>query len=287
MADHEDRKVGIIGTGKIGQMLLGSFIQSGAVPPEKLFATCATQGTIDKLKNDPTYRGVSFSADNDIVMRSCTVVFVCVKPHQLKDVLKDGIQNGKEPPSERKKLVISVCAGVSLAETKAILGTSRGWTFVRCMPSLACSINKGIMTLFMDHTQEQDGHVKDTLQKLLQSTGKLYWIQEERLMDAATALGASAPAFACIFLEGLADGAVACGLPRDTAYGMASQMLIGTANFVCGDTFTHPGTIKDKICTPGGCTIAGVVHCEESSLRGIAAKAIEKTVLRMGQLSEK
>ena len=92
-------------------------------------------------------------------------------------------------------------------------------------------------------------------------------------MDAGSAVAGCGGAFACLFLEALADGAVSCGLPRDKAMRYAQQMLLGTAA-LARETGTHPGAIKDSICSPGGTTIAGVRALEQGGFRAAAMNAV-------------
>ena len=95
----------------------------------------------------------------------------------------------------------------------------------------------------------------------------------EQLIDAASALSGCGPAFVSLFAEALADGAVACGLPRAQAMLYAEQTLMGTAKYLL-ETGVHPGVLKDSVCSPGGSTIAGVMALESGAFRASAAEAV-------------
>ena len=105
----------------------------------------------------------------------------------------------------------------------------------------------------------------------------------ESLMDAASAVSGCGPAFAYLFLEALADGGVACGLPRDKAVAYAAQMLAGSAKMVL-ESGKHPGALKDAVCSPGGTTIEGVRVLEEAGFRGAVMDAIDACVQKSKQL---
>ena len=103
----------------------------------------------------------------------------------------------------------------------------------------------------------------------------------ERLIDAGSAVSGCGPAFADLFLEALADGGVACGLPRDQALELAAQMLLGSAKLALRSG-KHPGALKDAVCSPGGSTIQGVRTLERAGFRSAVMEAViaayEKTL---------
>lgn len=102
-------------------------------------------------------------------------------------------------------------------------------------------------------------------------------------MDAGCALTGCTPAFVCLFLEALADGGVACGLPRQKALEYAAQAIAGTAQLYL-ETGTHPGAMKDAVCSPGGSTIAGVRALERGGFRAAAMEAVEAACKRGREL---
>ncbi len=106
----------------------------------------------------------------------------------------------------------------------------------------------------------------------MEPAGRLDALQEQ-LIDAASAVSGCGPAFACMFLEALADGGVACGLPRAKALEYAAQMLLGTAQLVL-TSGSHPGALKDAVCSPAGSTIRGVLELENRGFRSAAASGV-------------
>jgi pyrroline-5-carboxylate reductase len=111
------------------------------------------------------------------------------------------------------------------------------------------------------------------VQRLLNSFGKTEVIKED-LMDAVPAISGSSPAYAYLFIEALADGGVRDGIPREQAYRMAAQAMLGAAKMVL-ETGKHPGSLKDNVCTPGGSTIEAVAALEENHFRASILQAMQ------------
>ena len=174
-----------------------------------------------------------------------------------------------------KPVLVSMAAGVTIA---ALEQDAPGCPILRIMPNTACAVGAGL-TLYDANallTKPQlDAFLAD-----MAASGRLEALPEH-LIDAGSAVAGCGGAFACLFMEGLADGAVTCGLPRDKANTFAAQMLLGAARLALesGKPF---GQMKDEICSPGGTTIAGVRALEEGGLRAAAMNAVivayEKTL---------
>ena len=140
---------------------------------------------------------------------------------------------------------------------------------VRIMPNLPVSIGKGVIL----YTASGAENTLPALLEALAPAGMLVPV-EERLIDAGSAVAGCGPAFACLFAEALADGGVACGLPRAQAQTLALQMLAGTAELLL-QTGQHPAALKDAVCSPGGTTIAGVHALEKGGFRAAAFDAVQ------------
>ena len=138
------------------------------------------------------------------------------------------------------------------------------------MPNTPTAIGKGVIPYCRNDLVE-DGVLADWLRDM-KPCGLLDQL-EERLIDAASALSGSGPAYMYLFLEALADGAVACGLPRAKAMEYAAMTMAGSAEMFLG-THQHPGAMKDAVCSPGGSTIAGVRALEQHGFRGAAMDCV-------------
>ena len=140
---------------------------------------------------------------------------------------------------------------------------------IRIMPNTPAAIGQGVVQVCSLDTRQED---VDVFLSMIAHAGLVDLIPEP-LMDAASAVSGCGPAFAFLFLEALADGGVACGLPRDKALSYAAQMLSGSANLVL-KSGQHPGALKDAVCSPGGTTIQGVRALEEHGFRAAAMDAV-------------
>ena len=140
---------------------------------------------------------------------------------------------------------------------------------IRIMPNTPCAIGKGMILCAAHGVTEAE---KTAFCEGMAAAGRLDWL-EEHLIDAGSAVSGCGPAFAYLFMEALADGAVECGLPRAKALEYAAQTLAGAAGLVL-ESGQHPGALKDAVCSPGGSTIAGVHALEDGAFRATAIHAV-------------
>ena len=201
------------------------------------------------------------------------MIFLGVKPQMMEDMLgeiKDVLSSRKD-----RFVLVSMAAGLSVSDIRRMAGDL---PVIRIMPNLAASVGEGMMLFCSEGVTEGE---LDEFSELMKESGKLSPL-EERLIDAASAVSGCGPAFVCMFIEALADGAVRCGLSRAQAMLFAQQTLIGTAK-VLMDTGRHPGELKDAVCSPGGTTIEGVLTLEDAGFRSAVSEAVisayEKTLM--------
>ncbi len=200
-------------------------------------------------------------ATNQEIAATCPVIVLGVKPQILRRVAEE-----IAPMLPSETVVVSMAAGVTLETLKELLGPR---PLIRIMPNTPVQVGEGLILYAMDGVnlhQEQD------FLQLFAQGGKLVAL-EEKQMDAGTALSGCGPAFVYLFIEALADGAVTCGLPRQTALELAAGTVLGSAKTVL-ETGIHPGALKDAVCSPGGSTIEGVHALEQNGFRGAAMEAV-------------
>ena len=219
--------------------------------------------------------GVSH-ADNAFVAANCDRIFLAVKPHLVKGCLAPL----REALAERKPLIITMAAGVEIKQIEEYAGTRL--PIIRIMPNTPTAIGKGVIQYcHNDLVTEED--LQDWLGDM-RFCGMVDPLNES-LIDAASAISGSGPAYMYVFLEALADGAVACGVPRAKAYEYAAMTMIGSAEMYL-QTKTHPGALKDAVCSPGGSTIAGLRAMEKGGFRSAAMEGVIATYKRNKELGK-
>lgn len=260
-------KYGFIGCGNMG----------GAI------ARALKKSTDSIMIADPTPSAASFAEENglaygenaDVIWR-CERVFLAVKPQMLEKVLSPLLPLLQK----HRPLIISMAAGVSIAKLETLTGG--GLPIIRIMPNTPVTVGKGMITYCANSLVSSDA--VESFAADMQYAGRLDRI-DESLIDAASALAGCGPAFMYMYLEALADGAVACGLPRRQAMEYAAMTMAGAAEMVM-QTGAHPGALKDAVCSPGGSTIAGVKALEDKGLRAAAMESVISAYRRTMELGK-
>ena len=260
-------KYGFIGCGNMGGAL----------------ARALALSTTDFAITDRSGKAIALAAEipcgylsSEEIAQQCERIFLGVKPHMMKDVLAP-----LQPVlAEKKPLLITMAAGLTMAQIEEFAGCEI--PVIRIMPNTPVSIGKGVIQYCCNDlvTQEQ---LRDFLTDL-RHAGVLDPL-EERLIDAGSAISGSGPAYVYMFIEALADGAVACGIPRAKAMEYAAATVIGAGEMVLA-TGQHPGALKDAVCSPGGSTIAGVRALENHGFRAAAMEAVIATYNRNKELGK-
>ena len=268
--------IGFIGTGNMGSAIATAVVKSGRFGT--LYLANRTRSKADELKtsllkirNNADVRVV----ENTEIAKSCSLIFLCVKPQMMKEML-DGIRSTLTARNDRPVLC-TMAGGMSIATLIQLSGIRQ---MLRIMPNTPASIGAGIIQYCGKNVTDQE---LAELREILKPAGAVVPL-EERLIDAASCVSGCGPAWAYMFAEALADGGVACGLPREQALAFAAGMLKGAAQMI-DQSYQHPGALKDAVCSPGGATIQGVRVLEERGFRGAVIDAViaayEKTT-KMG-----
>lgn len=266
--------LGFIGSGNIAQALLTTFLKDGLVDPNLTIASAPSDNNLSKLRE----LGVRTTHDNNEVVRSSDLVFVCVKPDILTEVL------GHLLPLEddHSPLFVSVVAGVSIVTLEEMLSNVVvNPRVVRSMPNTPSAVGQGCCLFTRGtHTSPSDA---DVMRSMLGSMGMCDEIQEHH-MDAACGLACSAPAFIFMATEALADGGVKMGLPRQLAQTLAAQTVKGAAAMVL-ETGKHPGELKDEVCSASEATIAALHILERNAFRNALMTAVEASATKGTRLN--
>jgi len=260
-------KYGFIGCGNMG----------GAV------AKAVSKATTDIALSDRSGKGKILAAElggvyttNAQIAASCQRVFLGVKPYFMKDVL----EKIRPQLAENRPLLITMAGGVEIKQIEDYVGFRL--PVIRIMPNTPTAIGKGVIQYCCnDLVSEAD--LTDWLNDM-RFCGMLDQL-DEWLIDAASAISGSGPAYMYVFLEALADGAVTCGIPRAKAYEYAAMTMIGSAEMYLA-TKEHPGALKDAVCSPMGSTICGLRALEEHSFRAAAMDCVIATYNRNKEMGK-
>lgn len=252
-------KVGFIGGGNMASAMIGGMIQKGVVSADDILVSVRTEKSVERLTNQ---FGVQATMENKAVVAGSDLVFLAVKPNQIKNII-NLVKNFISP----EKIIVSILPGKSLQW----LGTEIGkpTKLIRTMPNTPALVGEGMTGVCAnDLVTEEELQLVLTL---LKSFGRAE-VVSEYLMDTVTGVSGSSPAYVFLFLEALADAAVAEGMPRKQAYEFAAQSVLGSAKMLL-ETGMHPGELKDMVCSPGGTTIEAVAVLERENLRSAVIDA--------------
>ena len=255
-------KLGFIGCGNMGKAMLSGVLESGKCVKADVLFSAKTEATREKIKSQ---FDIKVTADNKEVAEFADVLFLAVKPQyyaevidQIKDVVRDDT------------IVISIAPGKSLEWFDQAFG--KQLKVIRTMPNTPAMVKEGMMGMCPNElvTDEETALVKDICDGFSETE-----IITENLMDVVTAVSGSSPAYVFMFIEAMADAAVAGGMPRQQAYKFAAQAVLGSAKMVL-ETGKHPGELKDMVCSPAGTTIQAVRVLEEKGMRSAVIEAMMK-----------
>jgi len=258
-------KYGFIGCGNMG----------GAI------ASALSKATKDILLADPLKAeelsarlGCAWGSGEEAA--GCERLFLAVKPQVMGAVL----ESLRPVLAEKKPLLITMAAGLQIATIEKFAGVKL--PVIRIMPNTPVAVGRGVIQYCCNELVDE-ATVADFLQDM-RYAGLVDAI-DEKLIDAACSLSGCGPAFAYLFIEALADGAVACGVPRDKALEYAAATAAGAAEMVL-TTGKHPGVLKDAVCSPGGSTIEGVKALEEHGFRGAVMDCVSAAYKRNQELGK-
>ncbi len=254
-----DKKIGFIGCGNMGSSMISGIISSGLCDKERLIASAHSQATLDRLSE--AY-GIRVTLHNAEVIQNSDLVFLAVKPYQFQTVIEEIREF-----TDSEKLIVSIAAGISLAKLNELF--AKPVKLIRAMPNTPAQVLEAMSALTPnEHVSPEELQFVKTVFK---SFGKAE-VVPETLMNAVIGVSGSSPAYVYLFIEAMADAAVADGMPRTQAYKFAAQAVYGAAKMVL-ETGTHPAKLKDAVCSPAGTTIAAVAKLEECGMRNAVIQA--------------
>lgn len=256
------KRIGFIGMGNMASAIAGGVIKSDFIKGDEVYAFDVDQDKLIKMNHEFNITGCKSEID---LVEKVDIVVIAVKPNIVEEVIvkiKDKLNN---------KAVISIAAGYDNDRyNQLLLPTTRHLTV---MPNTPALVLNG-MTL-LEKENSLTAEELEFVVQMFSSIGEVLILPSYQ-MKAGGSISGCGPAFVYMFIEAMADGGVSLGLPRDVAYKLASQTLIGSG-MMQKETGLHPGILKDQVCSPGGITIKGVETLEENGFRNAIFKAIKES----------
>ena len=259
-----EKKIGFIGCGNMGTAMIQGILESGKCPPQEMMISCRTKKTLEEKK---AQFGVQISTDNRDV--AAKPQFYAEVLEEIKDLLTE------------EQILVSIAPGKTLVWFDEVLG--RNLKVIRTMPNTPSMVKEGMMGMCAGArvTDADMALVRDLCSGVSQTE-----VIPEHLMDVVTAVSGSSPAYVFMFIEAMADAAVAGGMPRQQAYKFAAQAVLGSAKMVL-ETGKHPGELKDMVCSPAGTTIDAVAILEKDGFRNSIIDAMVGCMNKSKELGKK
>lgn len=264
-------KIGFIGAGKMGGAILKGLIESHFASRQDIIASERDEAS---AANIAKLYGIKTFFDNNELVKTCDVIVICTKPFVINEVL-EGIKNSVTA----NQLVISIAAGITTEKMENILGQI---PIIRVMPNTPAFLSQGMSVLSQGRYTRYE-HIQFA-QEMFSQVGKAI-ILEENLIDAATGISGSGPAFMYLFIEALAKGGIDLGLDKDVAIELASQTAIGAAHMIM-KTGKSPETLRTEVTTPGGCTAVGLGVLAEGKVFDILVETVKATAKKAFELGQ-
>ena len=245
--------LGFIGCGNMAQAMLKGILAKGLYDGSQVIVSRRNSLALEQIR---TELSVETTTDNREVAEKADILFLAVKPFQFEQVITE-----IRDVVKKDVLIISIAAGQTTANIERLFG--KDIKLVRTMPNTPALVLAGATGMcFNSHVSDEE---KGQAVELFESFGVVAVVPES-MIDVVIGVSGSSPAYVFMFIEAMADAAVADGMPRAQAYELAAQTVMGSAKMVL-ETGKHPGEVKDMVCSPGGTTIEAVRGLEEKGMR--------------------
>ncbi|MCW8903994.1 MULTISPECIES: pyrroline-5-carboxylate reductase [Sedimenticola] len=267
------KTITFIGAGNMATSLIGGLVADG-YDPKRIIASDPDSG---KLADLSARFGIQSATDNGTAIQRADVVVLAVKPQVLEricDEIRQAVQ-------QRQPLLVSIAAGIREADMQAWLGGDIA--LVRTMPNTPAMLQAGATVLHAGRGVSEAQ--RDLAESILRAVGLTRWVDNEALMDIATALSGSGPAYFFLVMEAMEAAAISNGLPADTARLLTIQTALGAARMAI-ESSDGPATLRQKVTSPGGTTERALSILEQGNLRTLFEEAISGACERSRELSE-
>ncbi len=256
-----EKKIGFIGAGNMASAMMNGLIKAEIVEKNSIYVSDLDEQKINILKE----QGVNASTKNKEVIDNSDIIIVAVKPNIYPIVLKDIATT----TTNQGLIIVTIAPGLSIEYVKSFFEFDV--KVVRTMPNTPALVGEGMTVTCYESPVTKEEY--ELVNMIFTSIGKVESL-DEKYMNEVVAVNGSSPAYVYIMIEAMADAAVMRGIPRDMAYRLVSQSVLGSAKMVL-ETEEHPAKLKDMVCSPGGTTIQAVYELEKSGFRASLMNAME------------
>ena len=263
----------IIGLGNMGSALAQGILKDQKKHNIELSALLRENSSKEELARQ---LGVEVYYDHGKAIKQAEAILICVKPQGLIS-----LSESLKAHLTEDHVIISILAGTTIDELSEILEFKGA--IIRAMPNIAATVGYA-STVLCKNKQCTDAHIK-LAESIFSSVGVCHFTRES-LMDVATGLSGSGPAYICMVIESLTDGGVKMGLSRPLALDLSIQTVLGSAK-LARETGLHPAILRDQVTTPGGTTIHAIHELEAHGLRSMLISAVVTATEQSKKLRKK
>lgn len=262
--------LGFIGCGNMAQAMLKGILEKGLYQPENILVSRRNEAALGQIQKQFL---VQTTTDNRQVAKKADILILAVKPFQFETVIREIRDEVKEDV-----LVISIAAGQTMENIERFFG--KNIKLVRSMPNTPALVLEGASGVCFNERITDDD--KKKAMDIFSSFGIAHEVSEA-MINVVIGVSGSSPAYVFLFIEAMADAAVADGMPRAQAYELAAQSVLGSAKMVL-ETGKHPGELKDMVCSPAGTTIEAVRVLEKEGFRSAVIEAMKACVKKAQEM---
>jgi pyrroline-5-carboxylate reductase len=267
-----NRRIAILGCGKIGESLLGGLLSAGWREPSEVVATCRREDRISELRG---HFGVEATLDNGTAVRGAGLVVIAVKPQDIEALLGE-----IGPLLTAGQTVLSVAAAIRTSRIEARI--AEPVPVVRAMPNAPSIVHEGIAGICAG-AHAGDEHLA-LAEECLSHLGGVVRVSEA-YMDAVTAVSGSGPAYFALLAEAMIEAGLLLGLSREVTTRLVVQTMLGTAKLL-RDEHVHPVELREAVTSPGGTTIVAIRELESAGVRAAFLNAIQAAMERSQELAD-
>lgn len=265
-------KLAFIGGGNMARSLIGGLIANG-MSADNIHVTDTQAATLETLGN--LYSVRTFDHNRQAI-EGVDVVILAVKPQQLQDVVRE-LSTVWQP----QQMMISIAAGIRVEDISRWLGKTQS-AIVRAMPNTPALVEAGATALFANKHVTHQQH--ELAESILRACGLAIWLQDEKHMDAVTALSGSGPAYFFLVMEAMEKAAIELGLPQETARLLCLETAFGAAKMAL-ESGESASTLRKQVTSPGGTTERAIHELEDGGLHGLFENALVAAALRARELA--